>query len=517
MWRRRCTYDVTVKADPTKHPDENAKDPAAGGARFSPASFILLYAIVSILLIPIFPHFVSPNEFSRWATTISLVEGGGGAIDWSVPIIGRTEDTSTVNGVLYSNKPPGTSIAGIPGYLAGLLVGTDATSIRASLTMMRATASTLPVILIGILLLRCGNRLDATPGQQKFAIVALLFGTPLFPYGTLYFSHALAAFGLFLAVTIGFVAPYRSVRISGLAIGLGLGLAGWSEYTAAIFVMMVLAALILQRRWQELVFAAIAGTPFLAALLFYQWSAFASPFAISNSFESYGEFSSLSQRGVFGIGAPSLLTMLRLLFDPTNGLVLISPVVAISLAGSLRMSKRISRVPFWLITLVPLAALLLFSGYPNWHGGWSVGPRYLVPILPLLAIPLLFATPSRISSALLGWSVAATILISMTFPFVPNGMTVPWGSPRSRIDPRGLRRPKPSASDLASAGGSPAMAGHSLDHGCRPSRAAGCRSLWNRSVSDHRNRRASALNARADPSPKLHRVRLLRESLCIRT
>jgi hypothetical protein len=394
----------------------------------APPALIVLYAAVAILLIPIFPHFVSPNEFSRWATTISLVERGDGAIDWSVPLIGITEDTSAFGGSLYSNKPPGTSIAGIPGYLVARLLGADAEAIRLTLTVMRWTASTIPVVLIGLLLVRCGRRLQSGPDQLAMSLAALLFGTPLFAYGLLYFSHALTALGLFIAVGIGFVAPLRDRRLTGLAIGVGLGIAGLSEYTAAIYVIIILATLVLQRRFRELVCAALAGAPFLAALLVYQWWSFGSLFAIANAFESHGEFSDLAGGGIFGIGAPSPVRMLRLLFDPTNGLVLFSPILAGALVFAPRLARALTRQTFWMILLLPLTALALFSGYPNWHGGWSVGPRYLVPVLPLLVLPLLVAPVTRWLCALLGWSVAAVVIVSTTIPFVPNGMVIPWGT-----------------------------------------------------------------------------------------
>jgi len=35
-----------------------------------------LYAILSALVVPVYPHFPSPNEFSRWALTVSIVERG---------------------------------------------------------------------------------------------------------------------------------------------------------------------------------------------------------------------------------------------------------------------------------------------------------------------------------------------------------------------------------------------------------------------------------------------------------
>lgn len=405
-------------------------------------ALIGLYAIVAIVVIPIFPHFVSPNEFSRWATTISLLERGTGEISWSVPVIGTMEDTAEVGSSLYSNKPPGTSFAGIPGYALVRATGGDATEIRFSMTMMRLTASTIPVIGIGLLLLRAGRRMGAEVDQLSFALVALLFGTPLFTYGLLNFSHALTAFGLFVAIVFAFLAPLDDPRSNGAVIGAGLGLAGWSEYTAAVFIVLILGTLLLQKRGKELLYALLAGAPFLATLLWYQWAAFGNPLAISNAFERHSEFRQLSERGVFGIGAPSPMRIGRLLLDGTNGLLLFSPVLIASVASLPRMSRSLSRSTTWIVIGLPVAALILFSGYPNWHGGWSVGPRYLVPLIPLLTVPLLFARRGGILQyVLLGWSVTAVVLVSTTFPFVPNGMVIPWGTLGLHLLADGLAAP----------------------------------------------------------------------------
>src|SRR5262249_2470567 len=41
-----------------------------------------------------------------------------------------------------------------------------------------------------------------------------------------------------------------------------------------------------------------------------------------------------------------------------------------------------------LVVGVFLSSLLFFAKYDSWHGGWVVGPRFLLPTLPLLILPL---------------------------------------------------------------------------------------------------------------------------------
>jgi hypothetical protein len=68
--------------------------------------------------------------------------------------------------------------------------------------------------------------------------------------------------------------------------------------------------------------------------------------------------------------------------------------------------------------------LLFLTTFNGWHGGWAVGPRYLVPVLPFLALPLLvgFRRFFKTTSALAVLSVAMALLISAVDPQAPVGI-----------------------------------------------------------------------------------------------
>ncbi len=38
------------------------------------AAPVFIYAVLAILVIPVFPHYVSPNEFSRWGLAVAIVD-----------------------------------------------------------------------------------------------------------------------------------------------------------------------------------------------------------------------------------------------------------------------------------------------------------------------------------------------------------------------------------------------------------------------------------------------------------
>lgn len=422
------------------------------------ALVLLLYALLAVIVIPVFPHFLSPNEVSRWVLAAALVDRQSVDVTSYAPIVGsRFEDLSQVDGRLYSNKAPGGALMGLPGYaVARLFVGpASGATMRISLTTMRICAATLPTLFLGFLFIRAGVRLGATDERIAFALCVLLFGTPLFAYGLLNFAHALSAAGLFGAWVLLFTIPRQKMapersdadgrrdtlplidRQPQLAAGALIGLAVLSEYPVAVAAIVLLACAMPRLRIGGLIKVAAGGAPFAILLCLYNALAFGSPFILSSGNERSPEFRALASHGLFGIGLPSPSNLLGLLADPGRGLFVFSPVLLVALATLPAMRRRLDRQAFLGLALPPLALLLIYAGYPNWHGGWTVGARYLVAALPFLVAPLLAGPvaggrfsrqPIALEAALAGASILAVVLTSLVFPFVPNVFRWPWAS-----------------------------------------------------------------------------------------
>src|SRR5436305_4571482 len=81
------------------------------------SSVIALYALLALILIPVFPHFLSPNEFTRWAADAAIVDHHTLQVNALLPLLGdRFEDLSQVDGRVYSNKAPGLAFLSLPAY-----------------------------------------------------------------------------------------------------------------------------------------------------------------------------------------------------------------------------------------------------------------------------------------------------------------------------------------------------------------------------------------------------------------
>jgi hypothetical protein len=385
------------------------------------AAVVALYALLAALVIPVFPHFPSPNEFTRWALVVSVVDGHTIEVSRAAALLGpQFEDLAVMDGRVYSNKAPGAALAALPGYLVvrPFIGPPSRDNLRPALTAMRWSAATLPLLLLGWAFRR-----------NAPAAAALLFATPLFAYGLLLFSHALVAAALFGAWRVLFdggqaLLPVPRPRTGKSACppwiaGALLGLAVASEYPI-LLPALILVALAPWRNWWKL---ALGGAPFAILLGAYHYAAFGSVFALPSAHEKLPAFRALAQSGLFGVGVPSPRILAALLFDPARGLLLFSPVV---IAGvlALRSIELPPRARLALI-LVPLSIVAVYSGYPNWHGGWNVGPRYIVSALPFLLYPL---QRSRLTAFLIGMSAAATIPLTLTFPFPDRALPLPWAT-----------------------------------------------------------------------------------------
>ena len=110
-----------------------------------------------------------------------------------------------------------------------------------------------------------------------------------------------------------------------------------------------------------------------------------------------------------------------LLFSPSRGLLVFSPIVAVTLFAR---SRGGGPVIAW--TLAAAAAqLLLYGSYSVWWGGYTYGPRYLLDLLPALVpaaalgVDRLANTPATvraIAAAALAWSIVTAATGAFCYP-----------------------------------------------------------------------------------------------------
>lgn len=404
-----------------------------------------LFALLALVVVPVFPHFVSPNELSRWAAAASLFDRGSLSVapDLAALLGPRFEDLAERQGRLYPNKAPGAALAALPGYVAARpFAGSPGSeSMRAALTAMRWSAATLPVLLLAFFFARSLRDLHVEPGSGSLALLALLFGTPLLAYGLLLFAHGLVACALFGAWALLFPPDRREGAGRDVVAGALLGLAVLSEYPA----LVPAALLALSAAWRRPLVRALriglGALPPAAVFFGYNVAAFGGPFELPVGHERFAAFRSLREHGAWGVGWPSAGNLFRLVLDPSKGLLVLSPVLLAAAASTPAALRRLGSRAGGTLLAVPASLLLVYSGFPDWHGGFTVGARYLVPALPFLLLPLAFARRPGVATALAGASTAAVALTTLVFPFVPPGFPLPWGSFAAPLLSQGLVAP----------------------------------------------------------------------------
>jgi MFS family permease len=313
----------------------------------------------------------------------------------------NTGDVSKgTGGHTYINKPPGASILAAAPYALIFAIERGLHAPVDSLTRMnRWIATALSVglcgALIGPILYRYGRRrMAATPTAALCVSGIILFGTVVLPYSTMLFAHIPAALFLLLAVTL--------VETRPLAAGVAAGIALTCFYVCALAAaILAVIAFCYDRRVAARFIAGAA--PFAALMASYQWLCFGSPFR--TSMEASTQF---TQKGLlFGvIRMPSVDALYGITFSPYRGLFFVSPVLLLALAGLFTMkSKR----ELWAVTAIVIVFILTIASFNGWNGGYAFGPRYLVPIIPLLGIPMMAARPR------VWWIVPAIVSIGLSF------------------------------------------------------------------------------------------------------
>ena len=402
--------------------------------RAAGAAVLLALAVPAILFTGQFPPLFNPNELSRLTAVYSFVETGTFAIDEAAARFHLVEDISRSNGRLYSNKAPGLTVAAIPVYrVLRIFFPPPPRADAAIFDLLRLLVVT-PVCLLALARFLAWMRRRPTPARAgPLVAAAIALGSPFLFYSRSFFSHAWTASLLFLAldrVRAGEEASStRRVGFLFWAAGLLAGWAAISEYPTALIAGMLWLRTASRRAPMRAAFFGLGLLAPLAVLLAYDAVCFGSPFVLSSARESLPEYAKLAGEGLFGFQWPSARIALAYLFHPARGLVLFSPFWIWAIAGFEKWRRTREDRRDWAFCLAAVVFYFVaMTAYPNWHGGWSFGDRYLLPLLFPAGLALSRALDSPASR---WWFAAATVFaiatheaIASTWVHYPTD--VPW-------------------------------------------------------------------------------------------
>ncbi len=441
----------------------------------TPRVVLVFFALVFVVFTGVYPYFYTvnnPNENVRTYMTMAIVEDHTMRIDNVEARFGWVNDMASVpepNGEkhLFSVKGPAVSFAGVPVYWAfrklaphlGLHVATDASTaeerqdwLRETTFALRLFVIQLPCFAFLVWLERWLRGTSADPVLRLSCVAAAGLGTNYLGYSLMFASHAPFAVAAFLSFAIITDARARPVwqRSLGHAFGAGFfaGLATLLDYQAGpVSVCLALYALAAFWRPSRYAMFGLGAAINAAALGYFQWRCFKSPFTTGHTMSENQLYKQLLSQGYNGIGKPDWDVFAKVSFDRGFGFFGTSPfmwlgllavpfAIVMGFGGERDRLRRRDATIAWLLTMSAL--WLTVSAAINWRGGWTVGPRYLGAAPPFFAFGALcafetIAADSRGRRALVrgvaGGAALASILtigvVGMHMNTIPEDFTRP--------------------------------------------------------------------------------------------
>lgn len=440
---------------------------------------LLIAAVLLLCYMYVLPRWADWSQNSRLDLVMALVEQRGVIID---DYVANTGDYAFYQGHAYSDKAPGPVFLALPAALAihpllgqpllraplerlaggaalGATLNPDGSGLnndklRFFVLQVALTALTiaLPTVLATLALAMLFRRMGLGAPLATVLVLAYGLATPIAPYGGNFYSHALVA-SLLLgawAVAAESYSPWRA-----LLIGLLLGWAAIGEYPAALPGLAIgLAAVWLWRRPilgvgkrvaqlkmsaaalrpSALVWMTLGGLLPIALLVVYDLSAFGTPLPVGYEYSALWQ--NQHQTGFMSLTYPQPAALWGLTFGLFRGMFVRAPWLLLAMPGYVIWWRSGQHRPFWWVALLaPLSMLLFYGSSAMWWGGFSAGPRYLVPMVPFLALAggwaatALWGKPWGRAALLLliGLSVALTwgeALARQSFP--PDTIANPW-------------------------------------------------------------------------------------------
>jgi len=362
-------------------------------------SIVIALFLFAVYLLSYRGGFHSVDEVSTFAVTENLVKFGQLHTDQ----IAWTQWTTTpseaqgffgAGGHVYSKKGLAISLAQAPLYWLALML--PGLGMLQTVSVLNALLTAATGALVAAILLRLGFSARAS------SVTALVYGlgTIAWVYAKYLFSGTLA--GFLLTITLYLLLAYRQeggswrLAVAGLAGGLTVLARANNLLLLGLFGLYLLAVLAtpppemqvslrvasgprwfyLRQTWRRAIVPValfVVGAA-LAGMLFawYNWARSGNP--LQTGYD-------------LSIFTPNiLLGLYKLLFSPLRGLFIYSPVLVLAIPGWLKL-RRTHLAESWLIAGVVGVTVLLFSAWASGEG-LSWGSRFMVPVIPFLAVSL---------------------------------------------------------------------------------------------------------------------------------
>lgn len=365
----------------------------------------LLVFILLALVYSYFYHDPGWNGNSRLDLTFALVQEGRLTIDSFHNQEGTyTRDKAVYEGHYYTSKAIGSSLVAAIFYfplyrLEQLLdIKLDWGEIKYLLTFLSIG---LPSAVAGSLMYMLCKQVTGNRLHSYVVTLSISLGTMMFPFSVIFFGHQLAGSFLFGAFFLIFQLKMDSLhRRKGVLflVGFLLGFALITEYPVApivliltIYYFVVMFTKSKSDRALAVALPALGVLIPIAIALAYNTVVFGNPISTGYTHSAVEAFQENQTQGLVGIGWPNLKVIFYMTLHPAFGMFWQSPVFVLAFVGIWFMFRTSDyKTEAWISLAAFLSLVVLYSGFYNWWGGWTFVPRYLVPMVPFLLLPLAF-------------------------------------------------------------------------------------------------------------------------------
>ncbi len=379
---------------------------------------ITLFLILLACYTYFFPRWADPNQNSRLNMVIAVVEDGTFQIDKYVE---NTVDYAKVGDHYYSDKAPGVALLGIPLY-SGLKFFLDMPvmdtlmeklsnnsafqstlrqggsgilkhKVRFAIAQVFLTImlSAIPTALLAVLMYRLLGEFDKNVWHRLAVVIGYGLLTPAFAYAGAFYGHQFSTFLLFAAFYLIFMHAVTTKTL--LTVGLLLGYSVVTEYPSVLMIIVIyfytLYKLYHTDDWKRIGWVTLTGGIVAIFWMGYNTTIFGSPLELGYSHSELWQ--DQHHTGFMSLTLPSLEAMWGITFGMFRGLFFLSPLLLLSIPGFWLWWRSGKYRAEWILSMACTLIIFLFNSSSSmWWGGFAIGPRYLLPMLPFMSLSIIF-------------------------------------------------------------------------------------------------------------------------------
>lgn len=386
----------------------------------TPKKFIILFFLVNLFLSSFYlDSWHNANSTTRAIPILTFCETGSFNIDKYESL---TMDKSYINGHYYCDKAPFATMLTLPFYalpraLNLFKIKNNDTDLYPIYLIGGFITGSLPfaIIVTLIMLAVIKNNLHNKFGLSPLVmIMTTLYGSLLYVFTGTLWGHLLA--GVFWLITHILVTQKQKYFLAGLMLGFAFA----TEFAIGIlFPVYCIMIWVNEKSFKNGFTFGLGLMPGFLLILGYNYYFTGSPFEMVYAYE-YIKGNDYDIAGtIFGFRLPNLKNTWEIIFGQFKGILFYMPPLIYFMLEGYRQFKQPKALEilrsYFLMPVLIFVFLILAMGDIRWCGGWTFGPRYIIPAVVILTYESILFFADKKPQKLL---FAITALLGLGFAFL---------------------------------------------------------------------------------------------------